>query len=126
MLSGGTIFMTFYNKTGKPIAYCEDNETIYLFSGKPVAYFYDDAVYGFNGKQYGWFSDGWIRDLQGCCMFFNEDAQGSGPVKPVKNVKPVKSVKNVKPVKSVKSVKRVKPVSVMGWSDLSGEQFFTQ
>ena len=28
--------MVFYNYNGKPIAYCEDKEKIYLFSGEPV------------------------------------------------------------------------------------------
>ena len=50
--------MTFYNKNGKPIAYTEDNEHIYLFTGQPVAYFYGDAVYGFNGHHIGWFENG--------------------------------------------------------------------
>ena len=29
--------MTFYDLHGKPLAYCEDGENIYLFSGVPVA-----------------------------------------------------------------------------------------
>lgn len=32
--------MTFYSREGAPIAYTEDNETIYLFTGEPVAYLY--------------------------------------------------------------------------------------
>ena len=44
--------MEFYNYEGKPIAYCEDKENIYLFSGQPVAYFYNDLVYGYNGILY--------------------------------------------------------------------------
>lgn len=39
--------MVFYNHEGKPIAYCEDKEKIYLFSGEPVAYFYNGLVYGY-------------------------------------------------------------------------------
>jgi len=116
--------ITFYNRNGEPIAYTEDGETIYLFTGEPVAYFHDDAAYGFNGNHLGWFEDGWIRDLHGQCVFYTEDASGSGPVKPVKHVKPVKSVKHVKPVKSVRQVKFVKSVKSLSWSNLSGRQFF--
>ena len=56
--------MTFYDSHGKAIAYLHDDGIhIYLFNGRPVAYLYGDAVYGFNGHQFGWFEDGWIRDL---------------------------------------------------------------
>jgi len=61
--------MTFYDSHGKAIAYLHDDGIhIYLFNGRPVAYLYGDAVYGFNGHQFGWFEDGWIRDLNGCCQ----------------------------------------------------------
>lgn len=113
----------FYSRTGEPIAYSEDGEHIYLFSGAPVAYLSGDAVYGFGGEHIGWFEDGWIRDKKGGCVFFTADARG-GPVKPVKNVKPVKGVKQVKPVKGVKQVKCAKAVKSLSWSPLSGRQFF--
>ena len=118
--------MTFYDYTGEPIAYSEDNIHIYLYTGEPVAYFDRDAVYGFNGKQFGWFNNGWIRDLNGNCVFFTENATGYGPVKPVKHICPVKGVKHVKPVKCVQAVLRVRPVSCLNWSSLSGIAFFTQ
>lgn len=117
--------MTFYNKNGKPVAYTEDNENIYLFTGQPVAYFYGDAVYGFNGHHIGWFENGWIRDLYGSCVFFSEHAS-DGPIRPVRQVQPIKCVKHVKPVKCVKYVKRVKCVNRIAWSNLSDYGFFEQ
>ena len=118
--------MVFYDNHGRPTAYTEDDVHIYLFTGEPVAYLDDDAVYGFNGHQFGWFENGWIRDLDGYCVFFTENATGSGPVKPVKHVCPVKHVKRVKPVKHVKRVRRVKAVKKLSWSQLSGVMFFAQ
>lgn len=117
--------MVFYNHEGKPIAYCEDKEKIYLFSGEPVAYFYNGLVYGYNGIQFGWFENGWIRDLHGKCVFYTKDAIG-GMVKPVCRVTPVKGVKKVTPVKAVRRVARVKAVSQIAWSSLSNERFFAQ
>ncbi len=114
----------FYNMSGKPVAYTEDDENIYTFSGSPVAYLDGDAVYAFSGKHIGWFEDGWIRDTNGLCVFFTVAASG-GPVKPVINVNSVKGVKHVKPVKGVKHVKSVKAVKSLTWSPLSGEQFFS-
>ncbi|HEX7061542.1 MAG TPA: hypothetical protein VF200_06195 [Woeseiaceae bacterium] len=113
----------FYDKSGAPIAYCEDGEHIYLFSGEPVAFMHGDAVYSFSGKHIGWFEDGWVRDTSGRCVFFTDDATG-GPVKPVKHVKPVKGVKHVRPVKGVKAVRSVRAVRSLSWSPLSGAHFF--
>ena len=118
--------MTFYDCNGKPVAYTEDGTHVYLFTGEPVAYFVEDAVYGFNGRQFGWYENGWIRDLRGCCVFYSENATGSGPVKPVKQVCPVKCVKHVMPVKCVREVCRVRAVNQLSWSTLSGTLFFAQ
>lgn len=115
--------LDLYSHSGEPIAYTEDGQHIYLFSGAPVAYLDGDAVYSFSGNHIGWFEDGWIRDLKGGCVLFTDGAQG-GPVRPVKHVKPVKGVKHVKPVKGVKQVKSVKAIKSLSWSPLSGKQFF--
>lgn len=117
--------MTFYNCFGAATAYIEENDlTIYLFSGEPVAYIYNDTVYGFNGVHLGWIENGWIRDLSGCCVFFSETASGSGPVKPVKQVCPIKSVKQIMPIKSIRQIRHVKAVNQLSWSQLSGVSFF--
>lgn len=115
--------IVFYNASGEPIAYTEDGVHIYLFDGKPVAYIDRDSIYSYSGKHLGWYIDGWIKDNNGDCVFFTEEAKG-GPVKPVKGVKPVKSVKQVKPVKSVKEVKPVRPVRSLSWSSVLSDAFF--
>lgn len=118
--------MVFYDCHGKPTAYTEDGTHIYLFTGEPVAYLDGDTVYGFNGKHLGWFSDGWIRDLHGCCVFYSENAIGSGPVKPVKCICPIKSIKHIRPIKCIKEIKRVRAINCLSWSQLSGKQFFAR
>ena len=118
--------MTFYDSHGEPIAFSDNGVDIYTFRGKPVAYLNDNKVYGFNGHHFGWFENGWIRDKSGRCVFFTENATGSGPAKPAKSVKPVKSVKSVKPVKSIKQVASAKAANSLSWSQLSGVQFFEQ
>ncbi|EKZ4847848.1 4-fold beta flower protein [Listeria innocua] len=116
--------MNFYNKQGKPIAYLADEKHIFLFSGKAVAYFVNDAVYSFCGKHLGWLRNGWIVDHDGRRVFFTENTTG-GPVKPIKQIKPIKSIKNIKPIKSVKEVKRTKSSLSSSWSALSDESFFS-
>jgi hypothetical protein len=113
----------FYDRSGTAVAYCENGEHIYLFSGESVAFLDGDAVYSFSGEHLGWFEDGWIRDKAGHCVFFTSDAKG-GPVKTVKHIKHVEGVKHVKPVKGVQQVKSVKTVKSLSWSGFSGEQFF--
>lgn len=116
--------MTFYNSDGRPVAYTDDNEHIFLFSGIPVAYFYNDLVYAYNGEQLGRFADGQIRDLNGYCVFFTEDTSGAGPAKPAKHAKPARSAKHAKPAKSARHAPRAHAANRVSWSDLSGEQFF--
>ena len=54
--------MTLYDYTGRAVAYSDDGETIYLFNGAPVAYFYRDMVYGFGGQQLGTIRNGFLAD----------------------------------------------------------------
>lgn len=119
--------MTFYNYSGEAIAYLDDDSThIYLFDGTPAAYLVKNMVYGFNGHQFGWFEKGWIRDLNGNCVFFTENAPGSGPVKPIKQISPVKSIKHIKPIKCIREISRVKAINSLSWSSFSDRQFFDQ
>ena len=117
--------MVFFDNHGRPTAYTEDDVHIYLFTGEPVAYLDDDAVYGFNGHQFGWFENGWIRDLQGACGFYPAIAIG-GPIKPINQIKPIKSIKGIKPIKSIKQIRKIKPIFSYGWSAYSNERFFNQ
>ena len=116
--------MILYDRGGTPLAYSEDDECIYLFSGKPVAFFKSDTIYIFSGKQLGRFNDGWVRDIKGQCVFFTENASCSGPIKPIKSITPIKGVKGIKPVKPITSVPSVKAVDSLSWSELSGMVFF--
>ena len=118
--------MTFYDSTGRAVAYTEDNENIYLYSGTPVAYLYGNLVYNYKGTQLGIFENGWIRDKRGNCAFFTDVARGSGPIKPIKQVKPVKGLKQLRPIKGIRHIPVVKAIASLSWSSLSDERFFLQ
>ncbi len=115
--------ITFYNNTGEAIAYTSDETNIYLFSGKPVGYITNDAVYAFSGSHLGWFINGWIIDQDGDCVFFTYDAKG-GPMKPMKQIKPVKSVKHIKPMKAMKKRRHPMKRPSTNWSKYSNEDYF--
>jgi len=115
--------MTFYDSTGRAVAYTDDRETIYLFSGEPVAYLFEGMVYTFKGSRIGFYSNGWIRDNTGKCVFYTEHAIG-GPIRPIRQIKPLKGIKGIKPIRSIRHTSLVRPMEQNVWSGLSGERFF--
>lgn len=117
---------TLYDSSGRAHSYVDDGgEHIYTYSGTPVAYIRDDAVYGFNGRYLGWIQNGWFYDTRGRPAFFTEGASG-GPVRPVRAVRPVRGVRAVRPVKSVRQVRPVRSMRPSSWSSLSGDGYFEQ
>lgn len=116
--------LNFYNQNGKPIVYTDDNIHLFSFSGKPVAYIYGELVYTFAGKHIGFFIDGWIRDLNGYCVFFSENATG-GMLKPLKQLLPIKSPKHLLTVKSIRQFPNLTPVKRTAWSRYSDLDFFS-
>jgi len=115
--------MTFYNRNGNPLCYCDDNEHIYTFNGEPIGYIYKNSLYNYVGNHIGWFENGWIIDPSGHYLFYCEDASG-GPMKPMKKMKPMKSMKKMKPMKSMKEMKKMKPMKSTKWSNLDLNEFF--
>ena len=118
--------MVLFDRNGRPKAFCDDGTHIFLFSGEPVAYFYGDAVYTFKGKQLGWFEAGWVRDMQGKCVFYWEKDTGYGPVKMTRGVVPTKGVKRTIPVKCTRAIRPTRAINKLDWSPLSGIEFFQQ
>ncbi len=104
---------TLFNKTGKPVAYIAgDGETIYMWAGRAVAYLSGDKVYGWNGKQLGWFANGTVFDIYG---FRSGFVLSKSPI--VTQVEPVKSSKHVKNVKGIRQNPVVKPSLCYGYSE---------
>lgn len=116
--------MTFYDQSGSPVVYSHDDTHLYLFSGDPVGYLRRDSVYGFNGRHFGWFLNGWIYDHGGSPLFFSEKCKG-GPLKPLKQVTPLKSVRKLRPLKSLRQLPPLKPLRTLAWSGITVEVFLT-
>lgn len=111
-----------FNKNGKPVAYIEeDGETIFLWDGRPSAYFYKDKIYGWNGKQLGWFANGTIFDIYGFRAGF---IRSKSPI--ATHIEPIKPVKQMRQVKNVRQVPLVKPVLCYGYSQKSLEELLEE
>ncbi|MDP2721159.1 MAG: hypothetical protein Q8O72_00260 [Bacteroidales bacterium] len=100
--------MTFYNQNGNAVAYIDDdNETIFLWDGTPVAYLDKENIYGFNGKHLGWFEDGIVWNHNGEKNGFTKKSlpvfSKFEPFKAFKKFKPFKSFKEFAPFKPFKS-----------------------
>lgn len=115
--------LDFYDADGRAYAYTDDGETIYSFTGIPIAYISEDSIYSFSGSHIGYFNDGMIRDSHGDVLLFTSNASG-GPTKPMKQMKPMKSMKQMKPMKSMKQVKPMRPMKTLGWSVYSPKNIF--
>lgn len=85
----------------------DNGMTIYLWSGKPVAYLHEAnsriSVYGFNGKHLGWFESGVIWDSNGNVLCATKIAIGGytkyEPYKNFKQFRPYKSYKEYPPAR---------------------------
>lgn len=115
--------LTFFDRNGAPVAYTDDGEHLFSFRGSPVGYLHGESVYSFSGQHLGTFEAGWLRDHAGNAALFSDDAF-DGPIKPIKHILPIKSIKHIKPVKGIRQIAPIKPIKSLGWSNLSGEQFF--
>lgn len=95
-----------YSTGGQAIAYIayDDEQTIYMWDGKPVAYVDSENIYGFNGIHLGWYIDGIIRDHDGNVAGFNKDA-----AKVSLAFEPFKSFKEFKPFRAFKEFAPFKP-----------------
>jgi hypothetical protein len=107
--------ITLYDAGGEPGAYIatDDDLTIYLREGKPVAYLSEGSVWGFNGKHLGWFEDGIIWDHKGNAAGCVKEAVAS-----VNALEPLKGLKGLKPLKSLKELPPLRPLKTMKWSSV--------
>lgn len=117
--------VSLFDSAGKPVGYIAEELTIYLWSGKAVAYLHSESgkvhVYGFNGKHLGWFVKGIVRDHDGSAI---------GGVKEVfkssVEYEPYKAYKEYKPYKSYREYAPYQPYLSQNWGDMPLRLFLMQ
>jgi 4-fold beta-flower domain-containing protein len=115
----------FYDQSGHAVAYSDDGQHIYLFTGEAVSFIDSDAVYSYRGEQLGWFEKGWIRDKDGRCIAFSDRAV-EGPHRPSKRAKPEKAVRQPRPSKEATDPRALRPIHSNAWSAQSAKDFFSR
>ena len=110
--------ITLFDGRGRASAYIapDDEGTIYLWSGKPVAYLDADSasgfhICGFNGKHLGWFVGGIVRAHDGNATCAVKERLRST------QFEPFKGFKQFKPFKGFKEFAPYPPFFATFWAD---------
>lgn len=114
--------VSLFDGNGKAQAYIavDDEMTIYMWSGKPVAYLKKGTgndgynVYGFNGKHLGWFTHGAIYGHDGKASCATAQVMASGT-----QTQPFKSFKQFKPFKAFTEYAPFQPYLAAKFGDTS-------
>jgi hypothetical protein len=117
--------VALFDGAGKASAYIavDDELTIYLWSGEPVAYLEQDSaggfhIYGFNGKHLGWFVDGLVRNHDGDAACATKERLRSTAFEPFK------AFKQFKPFKSFKEFAPFRPFLTNSWGETACQFLF--
>jgi len=123
-IASGNREISLFSSKGEPVAYIaiDEDYTIYLWSGKPVAYLYrksnDIHIYSFNGGHLGLFQDGIIWDHNGDAVGFIK-----GAIKKDTQPELLKGLKELKPLKGLRELPPLKPIFTNYWSKTPLEVF---
>lgn len=121
--------VALYNKEKEAIAYIdyEDEATLYMFGGEPVAYMGSgEQVYGFNGKLLGWYVEGVLYDKSCYAAGAKHGIVRGGINTAVTRPEKLKSPKHARPVKSVGEEVSGHPLLKDFWSTTSLEELLNE
>ena len=117
--AGAAFEIPLFDPDGHMVAFInfdDENLTIYLLPGEPVAYLYSSyhghSIYGFNGEHLGWFEDGVIRDNEGHMVGYGNPPPGG------LFAKPPAIYPRSKPFRSIRRLEPLYPLDPRDWSDI--------
>lgn len=120
--------VTLYDHEKQAVAYIdyEDENTIFLWDGIPVAYLVAvedeeiadaNEVIGFNGKCLGWYCDGIMYDKSGYAVGAEIGIERGQILTTLVKIESVKGIKHIKPIKHIREVSPVRHILADSWSD---------
>ncbi|WP_439852652.1 4-fold beta flower protein [Pseudomonas syringae] len=102
--------LNFYDRGRLPLAYTDDNEHLYAYCDRPLAYVHEGSVYSYLGRHLGCISDGVIRDNHGDIVLYTADSRG-GCEEPYLLPTPQKGLQQMRYLKCRRRAKHEIPVS---------------
>lgn len=124
--SATTLAFEYFDSKARPAAFLDDDLTIYLWAGKPVAYLERKEtgtfdIYGMNGKHLGWLESGIMFDHDGDAVCASADVFKTPPPP----AEP-KGLKELRPLKSLKELAPLKPLLNREWGELPCKFYLNQ
>jgi 4-fold beta flower protein len=106
----------------------DDESTIYMWDGRPVAYLYDSgispdssSIYNFDGNHLGWLNKGIVRDHNGYAIGF---LKGTATVPT--QFEPFKRFREFEPFKGFREFAPARPADIQQWSATPLSVFLTK
>jgi hypothetical protein len=112
--SGFAAEITIFDHQGEAVAYVDTDEqaTVFMWSGLPVAYISGTNIYGFNGKHLGWINQGIIYDHGGYGVGFFKNATTT-----LTQLESLKGLKQLKPLRALKELEPLQPLFSIYWTN---------
>jgi len=111
---------------GRVAAYIDnDNESIYMSDGTPVAWLSGNGIYTYRGHLLGWLWEGWIFGRDGKCVLFTERAQPGAP-KPFRQPPEDRADQLLRPSRDTRDTPQKRRERASVWSAESALSFFTR
>lgn len=106
--------VTIFDHQGEAVAYVDtdDDATIFMWSGLPVAYVNGTNIYGFNGRHLGWINQGIFYDHEGYVVGFFKNATTT-----LTQLEPLKGIKQLKPLCALKELEPLRPLFSSFWTN---------
>jgi len=116
--------VSLFDSDGEAVAYIDfdDEATIYLWKGTPVAFLEKDGsdicVFGFNGSFLGWYENGIIYDEAGYVVGAKESA-----VNMLTKLEGLKGLQELTPLRPLTPLTPLQPLLKNSWSNTSLLEF---
>lgn len=106
--------ITIFDHQGEAVAYVDTDEeaTIFLWSGRPVAYISGTSIYGYNGNHLGWINQGILYDHEGYGVGFFKNATTT-----LTQLESLKGLKQLEPLRSLKELEPLRPLFSSYWTN---------
>ena len=119
------MYYFIFDRKGHAVAHIQ-KQVIFSIKGKALSFIRGNNIFSYSGKQIGTIDKGWVRDLQGNCVFYAKDHRGAGPIPPIPEIPPIPYIPEIPPIPPIPEIPHIRAIPSFNWSSLSTEGFFNQ